>query len=304
MIKKDRGVLDLSGKIKQHILIHDEERRIISGWASVEIKDLQGDIVPVNILERAMYDFMSRGGIIMYGHQNLPIGKVLRWEIRKHPDTGKPGLWIEVEIYRGSHVADSVWQAIKDGSLTGFSISGVGEEEKQKQIMIDGKQDIADIITKLELSEISIVENPANPFARIEYVNYIAKGDDDICEIEMNTLGVKNYDMICKWIGEVYRQYGFDNIGEMVKWFIGVLKQISLNKQEGGISTDTMGVYNPIYGDKATPQMPMDRIVDIDVDEDVYKPKDEINEKDLEKIKQIISELRELLRVFREYARQ
>lgn len=162
----------------QHMIVNDYDKRLIAGWASVEIRDLQGDIIPASVLERAMYDFMARGGVIIYGHSNMPIGKVLRWEIREHPETHKLGLWIEAMIYNDSVIANDVWEQIRQGKLKGFSISGVGKEEKVKYKDADGREVEADIITWIELAEISVVEEPANPLARIEAVNYMAKSAD------------------------------------------------------------------------------------------------------------------------------
>lgn len=157
----------------QQFKIQDPDKRIVAGWASVEIVDKQGDIVPIDVIERAMYDYMARGGDVFYGHNTLKVGKVVRWEVKTLSD-GTPGIWIEVQLDRGE-VADRVWQAIKDGRLLGFSIGGVGTEEKKKIKSDDGTEREVDVITRLELHDISIVESPANPAAVVEAVNYMAK---------------------------------------------------------------------------------------------------------------------------------
>lgn len=158
--------------------IQDEGKRIIAGWASVMIKDLQGDIVPVEELERAMYSYMDRGGHIVYGHQNKPIGKVLRWEVKEHPETGKPGLWIVAKIFDDYPIDDKVWELIKQGVLKGFSIGGAGKPKKM-MIKENGQAKEVNVIGDVQLLEISVVEEPANPLAKIEYVNYFAKGNVD-----------------------------------------------------------------------------------------------------------------------------
>jgi HK97 family phage prohead protease len=254
---------------RQHLVISDPDKRIIAGFASVEVKDLQNDIVPVSVLERAMYDFMERGGTIIYGHTNIPVGRVLRWEIRKHPETGKPGLWIEAEIYRGVIPADQLWEAIKAGKVLGFSIGGVGREEKVKVKTEDGKEEEADLVTFLQLLEISIVEEPANPHARIEYVNYMAKGNDDYSRC-LNEVGGDKVDF-CKWISAVYRDYGFSDVVEAVKSVVDMLEgRVKESrpevaevegavKAEGPVTTDTPGAYNPVYGDKPVPEVNLEQ---------------------------------------------
>lgn len=259
----------MADKPKQHLVISDPDKRIVAGFASVEVKDLQNDIVPVSVLERAMYDFMERGGTIIYGHTNVPVGRVLRWEVRKHPETGKPGLWIEAEIYRGVIPADQLWEAIKSGKVLGFSIGGVGREEKVKIKTDDGKEEDADLITFLQLLEISIVEEPANPHARIEYVNYMAKGNDDYSKC-LNEVGGDKVDF-CKWISAVYRDYGFSDVVEAIKAVMGMLEgrtgrvepeKVRVEesvKAEGAVTTGTPNAYNPAYGDKPEAQVNLEQ---------------------------------------------
>ncbi len=261
----------MAGQPKQHLVVSDPDKRIIAGFASVEVKDLQNDIIPVAVLERAMYDFMERGGPIIYGHSNIPVGKVLRWEIRKHPETGKPGLWIEAEIYRGVIPADQLWEEIKAGKMLGFSIGGVGKEEKVKVKSDDGKEDVADLITFLQLMEISVVDTPANPHARIEYVNYMAKSADDYSKC-LNEVGGDKVDF-CKWISAVYHDYGFKDVSEAIKAVSEMLEGkkpklestpsreavVGEAKNEGSVTTSTPGAYNPVYGDKPSAQVNLEQ---------------------------------------------
>jgi len=254
---------------RQHLVVTDPEKRIVAGFASVEVKDLQNDIVPVSVLERAMYDFMSRGGTVIYGHTNIPVGRVVRWEVREHPETGKPGLWIEVELFRGVIPADQLWEAIKSGKVLGFSIGGVGREERVKVKTEDGREEEADLVTFLQLLEISIVEEPANPHARIEYVNYMAKGLDDFSRC-LNEVGGDMVDF-CKWVSSVYRDYGFSDVSEAIREIMRALEgragsskkeEVVVEetvKAEGPVTTETPGAYNPVYGDKPSPQVNLEQ---------------------------------------------
>jgi HK97 family phage prohead protease len=307
---------------KQHLLVSDPDKRIVAGFASVEVKDLQNDIVPVSVLERAMYDFMERGGTIIYCHTNMPIGKVLRWEIRKHPDTGKPGLWIEAEIYKGVIPADQLWEEIKAGKVLGFSIGGVGKEEKVKIKSEDGKEEEADLVTFLQLLEISIVEEPANPHARIEYVNYMAKGNDDFSRC-LNEAGKDEVDF-CKWVSAVYRDYGFDDVAEAVKSIMSMLEAgperkegkpevVETAKAEGPVTTETPGAYNPAYGDKPASQVNLEEADPGDeAGEEAGEPfspgqeqapgeeRSEEEKEIIDLISRLVGELRELLDAVRE----
>ena len=164
--------------------IVDEDERIIAGWASVEVVDGHGDIVPISELRRGMLSLMDRGGNILFGHSNKPVGKILGWEIRKHDDVDAEGLWIIAKIYKEYPLDDEVWRLIKDGSLRGFSIGAQGR--KEKMYLKDAKNTTLpkeiNIIRDLNLLEISIVPTPANPLAKIEEVNYVAKSIDSAPE--------------------------------------------------------------------------------------------------------------------------
>jgi HK97 family phage prohead protease len=266
-----RGGSRMGDVPKQHLVVTDPDKRIIAGFASVEVKDLQNDIVPASVLERAMYDYMSRGGIVIYGHSNIPVGRVVRWEIRRHPETGKPGLWIEVELFRGVIPADQVWETIKAGKVLGFSIGGVGREERVRIKTDDGREEEADLITFLQLLEISVVEEPANPHARIEYVNYMAKGNDDFSRC-LSEVGGDRVDF-CKWISAVYRDYGFSDVVEAIREVTGMLEgrvnsavpeSVGTGeavKAEGPVTTDTPGAYNPTYGGTPSAQVNLEQSI-------------------------------------------
>jgi len=158
--------------------IIDEDERLVSGWASVEVVDLQGDIVPISELKRAMYHFMDRGGLIMYAHSNKPVGKVLQWEVEKYPGTDVYGIRIVAKIFKDYPIDDAVWKAIKNGELRGFSIGAQAREEKRLIKDVNGQVREVGVLHDLNLMEISIVKEPANPLALVEEVNYFAKSLD------------------------------------------------------------------------------------------------------------------------------
>jgi phage head maturation protease len=159
----------------------DTEKRLIEGWASVEIVDYQGEIVPIDELEKSMYDYMDRGAPVIYGHSNKPVGKVLKWEIGELtlPDGRKTkGIKITAKIFDDYELDDEVWQEIKSGKLRGFSIGATARTAKGKIVDEDGKEKEVGILKDISLLEISLVEEPANKLALAEAVNYKAKGLD------------------------------------------------------------------------------------------------------------------------------
>ncbi|RLG68942.1 hypothetical protein DRN93_01495, partial [archaeon] len=165
-------------KPKQFEII-DHDKRLVSGWATVEIVDKQGEIVPVSEMKKAMFAFMDRGGHVIFKHSNKPVGKVLKWDIEKHPEAGVYGIRIVAKIFDEYPVDNLVWDMIKQGKLKGFSIGATAKAKRM--VLKEPKKGLpreVGVLHDLSLMEISLVEEPANPLALIEEVNYVAKGDD------------------------------------------------------------------------------------------------------------------------------
>ena len=148
----------------------NENERLVGGWASVTVVDRQGDYVDLQSLTKAMIKFMDRGGLVNFEHSNKPIGKVVYWDIKDHPAGGK-GLYVIVKINSGYKMDDVVWNKIKLGELKGFSIAGFGGVEKRK-MKENGEEKEVNVLKDIELNEISIVANPANPLALIDQVSF------------------------------------------------------------------------------------------------------------------------------------
>ena len=123
-------------------------RWIIEGYASTDAVDSYNEIVEPEAFRETMAQF-EEFPVVLFMHRfyDMPVGKVISWEIRTR------GLWVEVEI---SKTADKIWDLIQDDYLKAFSIGfNYGTVEST-----DG--DGPDIIKKLILLEISVVNIPAN----------------------------------------------------------------------------------------------------------------------------------------------
>ena len=122
----------------------DADQRIVSGYASTEALDSQNEVVKREALERALPDYMKFGNIREM-HQPSAVGIAVS---AKHDDTG---LLLEAKI-----VDPLAWEKVKEGVYKGFSIGGrVTNRDKVNK----------SIITGLHLTEISLVDRPANPEA-------------------------------------------------------------------------------------------------------------------------------------------
>ncbi|MFH7835148.1 MAG: hypothetical protein QXL51_00955 [Candidatus Aenigmatarchaeota archaeon] len=140
--------------------ITNEQDRLFTAWATVEIRDKQGEIVPIEAIKKSLLALLDRGAPLMLKHSNLHVGKILNAEIRTHPETNKEGLYIYGKIFNHYKIDDEAWEKIKNGIFKGVSIGGISSTTNE-----NGELDW------VEPCEISLTENPANPLAMIEMVS-------------------------------------------------------------------------------------------------------------------------------------
>ncbi len=147
----------------------DKERRIVSGFASLDNLDKQNDIVTA---EASMQAFAKFRGNIREMHQPSAVGKMVSFKEDKYfdPESKKfySGVFVSAYVSKG---AQDAWEKVLDGTYTGFSIGGrmnkwddAYDEKSDKQIRI---------IKEYDLVELSLVDNPANQFANIMSVEKV-----------------------------------------------------------------------------------------------------------------------------------
>jgi len=161
----------------------DKERRVVSGFASLDNIDKQDDIVTA---EASMDAFAKFRGNIREMHQPLAVGKMVSFKADKYfdPDSKKfyNGVFVSAYVSKG---AQDTWEKVLDGTLTGFSIGG---RMNKWDDGFDEKSDKAiRIIKQYDLIELSLVDSPANQFANIVSVEKvdgvdIIKGDETVLE--------------------------------------------------------------------------------------------------------------------------
>ena len=161
----------------------DKERRIVSGFASLDNLDKQDDIVTA---EASMEAFAKFRGNIREMHQPLAVGKMVNFKEDKYfdPESKKfyKGVFVSAYVSKG---AQDTWEKVLDGTLTGFSIGG------RMNKWDDGYDEKSDtqirIIKEYDLVELSLVDSPANQFANIVSVEKVDgvdvfKGDSTVLE--------------------------------------------------------------------------------------------------------------------------
>lgn len=141
----------------------DDEKRLVSGIATAENVDRQGDIVDY---ETAKAFFTNRDlwpGNIREMHKAEAVGSAVDVTC----DDATKSISVTAHISEG---APNTWTKVKDGTLKFFSIGGSGRRVIEK-IGDTGKT--AKRLFLEQLAEVSLVDNPANPLAKINMVKSV-----------------------------------------------------------------------------------------------------------------------------------
>ena len=150
----------------------DEERRTVSGFATLDNLDKQNDIVTQ---EASVSAFEKFKGNIREMHQPLAVGKLVSFKQDRYfdPNTKKfyNGVYVSAYISKG---AQDTWEKVLDGTLSSFSIGG--NINKWDDGIDETTQKSIRIIKDYDLYELSLVDSPANQLANILSVQKTADG--------------------------------------------------------------------------------------------------------------------------------
>lgn len=135
----------------------DEEQRVVWGVATTEAIDSQGDVVDYNASKSAFSRWL---GNIREMHQPIAVGKAIDIQ---YDDDNKQVL-IGAKISESTD-GENAWLKVKEGILNGFSIGGSVNKVVKEVAKKDGQDVPVTRIMDYDLSETSLVDNPANPEA-------------------------------------------------------------------------------------------------------------------------------------------
>jgi hypothetical protein len=162
----------------------DKERRIVSGFATLDNVDKQSDVVPAEVSLKAFERFK---GNIREMHMPIAVGKVVSFKSDKYYNKEEEkfynGIYVDAYISKG---AQDTWEKVLDGTLSGFSIGG-SIKGSDKAYSEDMDKEIR-VIKEYELHELSLVDNPANQFANILSIQKTENGENTFSGMITKTL--------------------------------------------------------------------------------------------------------------------
>jgi hypothetical protein len=141
----------------------DEAQRLVSGYATLDNIDTQGDVVLAEASKKA---FSRARGNIREMHQPIAVGKMVDFQEDEFFDADSNkiyrGIFVTARVSEG---AEDTWKKVLDGTLTGFSIGGEVNDSSNDFNKDAGKT--VRYIKDYDLTELSLVDNPANQLANV-----------------------------------------------------------------------------------------------------------------------------------------
>jgi hypothetical protein len=185
-------------KLSMPIAKVNKEKRIVSGFATLDNIDKQSDIVPTDVSIKAFERFR---GNLREMHMPIAVGRVVSFKSDKYYDKEVDkfynGVYVDAYISKG---AQDTWEKVLDGTLSGFSIGGSIKDSDQ--VFDDEMDKSIRVIKDYDLTELSLVDNPANQFANIVSIEKLADGqnkiDGIISKVDLENVYWCDYDSLIR----------------------------------------------------------------------------------------------------------
>lgn len=170
-------------------VVSNAEDRLYVSFASVDIRDKDGEHIPIDLMKEQQEILLERGGPITDEHTNRVIGRTLAYKVLPHPLNGKNGILHLNKIHNHYKIDDQVWQEIRNGERTGSSVGGLNH--KVFYNFTDGQATRE--LMGFEHLETASVYRPANQLSLNQAASVIAKSEE-----------IKSEDIYKDW----YKKYG------------------------------------------------------------------------------------------------
>lgn len=141
----------------------NKAKRLVSGFATLDNIDTEGDIVLAEASARAFA--RARGNLREMHKKDSAVGRIVSFkeDVFRAPDGKKyRGIFVTARVSEG---AQDTWLKVLDGTLSGFSIGGAIIESEEDFNKDAGTK--VRIIKDYDLTELSLVDNPGNQYANV-----------------------------------------------------------------------------------------------------------------------------------------
>lgn len=285
----------------------DVEKRIVSGWATIDNVDQEGDQVTASASAEAFANFR---GNVREMHQPIAVGSVVKFDQQTfYNEDGQEykGIFVSVYISKG---AEDTWQKVLDGTLSAFSINGPIDMKHVEKKYLQDTGNMVRVINKYKLAELSLVDSPGNELCNfvsiVKSVNGQAKLTNEIvidnvfwCENDRTAIISKSSEHVCSVCENIMKNIGWfeelddTDIRAEIKKILGAYTD---NVTKGGPNmADTVeNTKNEDVVDETTEVESAEEtesVTDAPVDEEVT----EVAEPDLATLEKALTEIKEAL---------
>lgn len=148
----------------------DQENRLVSGFATLDNVDSQGDVV---LAEASAAAFTAARGNLREMHKDIAAGRIVNFTEEEFFHDGQfyRGIFVTAYVSKG---APDTWEKVLDGTLTGFSIGGNITDATSE--FVTEQDRMVRFIKAYDLVELSLVDNPANQLANVFSITKSASG--------------------------------------------------------------------------------------------------------------------------------
>ena len=219
--------------------------------ASVEDVDSDGELITIDSLKQQMDKYIEQGGVVQSEHSDYRTAVIWDYDDYTDPNTGYPGIIVHGNVFGGRSENTEYLQARQD-FLDGKNNLSIAGDASVEGYECDG----ARCFTRrniTQLMEISLVDNPANPYAKLIWYNDKAvvksQGTNlkvsnvgihksyNECDLELLRKNLKGYDTHITTKGLVVKS----KFGENIQLFAEILKsKIKTLGQVVDVTTDSV----------------------------------------------------------------
>jgi signal peptidase I len=175
--------------------------------ASVEDVDSDGELITIKSLSDQMDKFIEQGGVVQSEHGDYRTAHIWGWDEYTDPDTGYPGVLVHGNVFGGRGENSEYAKARQDFLNGKNNLSIAGDASIEGYECDKGRCFVRRNLT--QLMEISLVDSPANPYAKMLWYNdkAIVKGNTNLkvknvgihksyneCDLEMLRKKLSDFD--------------------------------------------------------------------------------------------------------------
>jgi len=158
-------------KIKE--AVRKAEERMVVTWASVEMKDNAGELIPMADLIKQQKILLERNGPITDTHTNKVHGQTLAFKVMENQHSKSLGVLHLDKMFAHDVRDDKLWGEIKSGERAGSSVGGFNTSVSFGRDKVTGES--VKVLEGFHHRETASVRNPCNPLSLNEAFSVVAK---------------------------------------------------------------------------------------------------------------------------------